>query len=326
MKIQEFDIINRYFKPLAADFKTSLNLEDDAAKITIKNDEELVVSKDMIVQDVHFNFDDGARNIASKLILSNLSDIASCGAAAKYYLLGFCINEKIDEKFCQEFCDELKKIQDKFNISLIGGDTVSSKKGLFFSITVFGVVKKNKFLSRKMAKNQDLIYVTGTIGDSFLGYKFKNDAKISKKDQEYFLKRHFQPSIHLDFANQLVKNNLSKCAIDVSDGLLADLKHICKASKLSANIFLDKIGISKIAKKYVDKNLCSIQDLISGGEDYELIFTINKKDEKKLLSLAKKFNICLNKIGFMEKSLEFEVNLFDKNNNKVKIEKYGYQH
>lgn len=326
MKIQEFDIINRYFKPLAADFKTSLNLEDDAAKITIKNDEELVVSKDMIVQDVHFNFDDGARNIASKLILSNLSDIASCGASAKYYLLGFCINEKIDEKFCQEFCDELKKIQDKFNISLIGGDTVSSKKGLFFSITVFGVVKKNKFLSRKMAKNQDLIYVTGTIGDSFLGYKFKNDAKISKKDQEYFLKRHFQPSIHLDFANQLVKNNLSKCAIDVSDGLLADLKHICKASKLSANIFLDKIGISKIAKKYVDKNLCSIQDLISGGEDYELIFTINKKDEKKLLSLAKKFNICLNKIGFMEKSLEFEVNLFDKNNNKVKIEKYGYQH
>ncbi len=325
MKIQEFDIINRYFKPLATDLKTSLNLEDDAAKITIKNDEELVVSKDMIAQDVHFNFEDGARNIASKLILSNLSDIAACGAVAKYYLLGFCLNEKIDEKFCQEFCDELKKIQDKFKISLIGGDTISSKKGLFFSITIFGIIKKNKFLSRKMAKNQDLIFTTGTIGDSFLGYKFKNDARISKKDQEYFLKRHFQPSIHLDFANQLVKNNLSKCAIDVSDGLLADLKHICKASKLSANIFLDKIPISDIAKKYVDKNLFSIQDLISGGEDYELIFTINKKDEKKLLSLAKKFNVCLNKIGFMEKSLKFEVNLFDKNN-KIKIEKYGYEH
>lgn len=331
--ISEFKIIEQFFKPLTKGCKESLELLDDVAEISLLKNQKLVISKDLMVENVHFLFSDGGFKIASKLLRSNISDIASAGAEACYYMLGFSKNSKINKKFIEEFSLGLKSVQDEFDIKLIGGDTVSSEQ-LIFSITIFGVVENNKKLSRNMAKPNDLIYVSGSIGDAYLGLNINSypNKKLSKKDKEYLQNRHFFPNPRIELGKELAKSNLSQCAIDVSDGLLADLKHICEASKLKAEIEIDKIPLSKAAKKIL-QNYSSQEshndkflDLISGGDDYELIFTINEKHQKKIADLSKKLKLNLTYIGKLSKSDKYEVKVFDKMNKEIKIKKYGYEH
>lgn len=326
--IKEFELINKFFKPLTNENISALNLSDDCCYLESDKNKKIVISKDILVEDIHFNFSDGAKNIASKLLLSNLSDLASSGALAKNYLLGFSLDERIDGNFCHDFSDELKYIQDKFNISLIGGDSVRSNKGLFFSIVAIGEVEKGKELLRKNAENNDLIFVTGNIGDSYLGLKLKDEKNIkniSTEMKEYFLKEHFSPFPPLDFSNKLSNLALSKCATDISDGLLRDLQNICDSSNLEANIFLDNIPFSDYAKKMLDIGFCKIEELISGGEDYQLIFSAKKENEKDILQLAKNMNIKLNIIGNLKKSESNNVRLFQ-NDKEIKINKLGYEH
>ncbi len=325
-KIAEFALIDKYFKPLATNSKASQGLRDDVARISLEKDEELIISKDLIFEDVHFLLKDGAAKIAAKLMLSNLSDIASSGSTPKYYMLGFSKNDKLSENFYKEFCDELKKIQKKYKISLIGGDTIKSSEKLFFSLTIFGISKKNKVLARKNAKDKDLIFVSGSIGDAYLGLLSKTRPEIifNKKNEKYFLDRHFSPSPRISLGQELVKQNLSKCAIDISDGLLADLNQICKESLLEAVIYKDKIPFSKQASEVIEQ--INFRNLISGGDDYELIFTAKKENKNKILQLAKKLKIELNHIGFLKKTNSVKITILDNKNREIKFEKYGYQH
>lgn len=318
--MKEFQLIEKYFKPLTKSCQASQNLADDVAKISLKKDQKLVISKDIFVEDVHFLRADGGFKIASKLLRSNLSDLASSGATPLYYMLGFSKNKNTDEKFLREFVRGLKSIQDEFNLCLIGGDTVKSDK-LFFSITIFGWIKKDKILSRNQAKEGDLIFVSGTIGDAFLGLKNAHDS--------YLRERHFFPTPRISLGKKLLKENLSLCAIDVSDGLLADLTHICKASELAAEINLKEIPLSKSAQKFLQKNSqIKILDLISGGDDYELIFAVNPKNREKIVKLSKGLKLDLTCIGSFTKSSnkKFSVTLRDEKNQKIAIKKLGYEH
>jgi thiamine-monophosphate kinase len=317
--MKEFQIIEKYLKPLTNKVKAAQNLDDDVARFSIKSGDELVVSKDMMIEDVHFLLQDGAFKIASKLLLSNLSDLAASGAKPLYYMLGISKNNNLDENFYKEFTHALKALQDKFKIYLIGGDTVSSDK-LAFSITIFGTVKKNQILLRSQAKNRDLIFVSGSIGDAGLG---RLNPKSFNQD------RHFFPQPKVEFAYALAKNKLSKCAIDVSDGLFADLNHLCESSKLDAVIHLDKIPISLEAQVFLQKNpQMNILDLFSFGDDYEIIFSVNPINENKVINLAKKFNLEISKVGFFKKSLtrKNQIELLDNKNKKIKITKFGYEH
>jgi len=317
--MQEFDLIETYFKPLS-NKKNSFCLTDDVAKISPKKGKEIVISKDLLIEDVHFKKEDGGHAIACKALLSNLSDLASSGATPLYYMLGFSKNDDLDKNFYDAFALGLKEIQKKYKIKLLGGDTIKSKK-LIFSITIFGEVKKDKILLRKNAKKGDLIYVSGNIGDSYLGLLNKND--------KYFSQKHFLPTPQIKLGQALLKNKLSQCAIDISDGLLADLNHICNSSKLSANIFLNQIPISNQAARHLKNNKkIKILDLISAGEDYELIFSANEKDAKKIEKLAKKLKLPLKNIGFFDKKTNKTPNItiFDKNNKIVKFKKLGYVH
>jgi thiamine-monophosphate kinase len=236
-------------------------------------------------------------------------------------MLGFSKNNFTDEEFLTEFARGLKSAQDEFDLCLIGGDTVRSDV-LFFSITIFGVAKKGEILSRARAQEGDLIFVSGTIGDAFLGLNLKRAEK-------YFLNRHFFPTPRIELGQKLLEKNLSKCAIDVSDGLLADLQHLCKSSKLDAEINLDQIPFSSQAKKILQKNSkIKILDLLSGGDDYELIFSVNPKDSKKIVELSKALKLDLTCIGEFKKSAnkKFSVTLRDEKNQKIKITKLGYEH
>ena len=222
---------------------------------------------------------------------------------------------------------------------MIGGDTVNSPT-VFFSLTIFGVSKKNKILSRKNAEIGDLIYTSGTIGDAGLGLNLlaqKND------NFKYLISRHLKPTPRLDLGQNLLKKKLSKCAIDVSDGLLADIKKICEASQICAKIYFDKIPFSTQAKKYLKLNpQHNPLNLLSSGDDYELIFSVKKNCQKKILDLAKKLKVNLTCIGEfikVEEKNNFNIFLYKeilkkdkltKANKKqqelIKIVKLGHEH
>lgn len=328
--MKEFEIIEKFFRPLTNDHKAAHRLSDDVAKITPKTGYELVISKDLFCEDVHFLYRDGGFKIAAKLLRSNLSDLAAAGAEPLYYLLGFSKNKSLDEKFLREFARGLRITQDEFGLCLIGGDTVSSEK-LFFSITIFGQVKKGEILSRDAAEDGDLIFVSGAIGDAFLGLKLSGLAlmKISKKDEAYLLNRHFLPTPRIKLGKFLLSKKLSKCAIDVSDGLLADLNHIALESKLDADLWLDKIPFSRAAKNFLMKNSnFNFLDLLTGGDDYELIFTAKPQNQQKIFTLAKALKLDVSCIGRFKKAAEKKsrITLFDAQNKKIKITKLGYEH
>jgi len=324
--MQEFSLIKNFFKQLS-NKKNGLNLADDCAKLSVKLDHDLIVSKDMVCQDIHFNFSDGPRKIASKLLRSNLSDIAASGGIPKYYMLGFTKSKKINSDFVKKFSQELSDIQKQHKITLIGGDTISSSSKLFYSVTIFAEIKKGCQMLRSNAKNNDLIFVTGNIGDSYVGFNLKNKNKFNKnipsKIKKYFIDRHFSPEININFCNFVAEKKISRCAIDISDGILADLKHICTESNLGAIIYKERIPISENLKIfYKDINY---KKLISFGEDHEIIFSVNPKNKKRILNLAKKLKIKLTYIGvFTNKSNDLI--LLDSKNKSIKISKYGYEH
>lgn len=324
--MEEFSIIDQFFKPLTNNLKQAQNLEDDVALIA----DNLVVSKDVMVQNIHFRIEDGGYNIAQRLLRSNLSDIASSGTKPLYYLLAFSKNSLVDKKFILDFTTALNEINQEFKIALIGGDTVKSGTELFFSITIFGQ-KKDDILLRKNAKNNDLIFVSGYVGDAFLG-RLISENKIkssSKKTKEYLQNRYFKPTPRINLGLALTKNKLSNCATDISDGLLADINQIAKTSKVKAKIFLDEITISNQATEILkyNSNITKL-DLISAGDDYELIFTAKKDDEKAIAKLAKKLEIPLSLIGYFEKNSDKESSNIEliSNNRIININKFGYEH
>ncbi|MSP33284.1 MAG: thiamine-phosphate kinase [Rickettsiales bacterium] len=325
--IAEFSIIDEFFKPLTNSVAAAQNLADDVAKISLKKGEDLVISKDMIVEDVHFLRKDGGFKIASKLLRSNLSDIAAAGAKPIYYMLGFSKDNKMDKSFFTEFARGLKESQDEFGISLIGGDTVKTSSKLFFSITILGIVKENQNLLRKNGKKDDIVFVSGNIGDAAIGLMLARGSKLDliADEKKYFLARHFFPTPRIKLGQSLASQNLSHCAIDVSDGLLADLQHICEESNLSAFIYQSRIPLT-ITKKTLPKSISPL-DLISAGDDYELIFTAKKSAEKKILRLAKTLKIKITAIGYLKNATKKPtVTILDNSDKPINFSKYGYQH
>jgi thiamine-monophosphate kinase len=341
----EFEFINKILLPLTKNHNStkpkkhpSQDFADDVAVLNFDKDFDLIISKDIFIEDVHFLKSDGAEKIASKLLLTNLSDIASSGGDPLYYMMGFTKNSTLNDAFYHEFGEALKVLQQRYKLTLIGGDTSNSDK-LFYSITIFGKVKKNKILSRKNAKNGDLIFVSNSIGDAFLGLDIKlKKLKKLENYQQKLLDKHFYPQPRIKLAQKLIKQNLSQCATDISDGLIADLSNICKSSKLNAEIYLSQIPISNEAKIYLKNNpKINVLELLSGGDDYELIFAVNPKNLNKIDKLSKKLNLKLTCVGNFFKNPTHKINknfsvfLFPNEQNKspkslIKITNKGYEH
>ena len=343
----EFEFINKILLPLTQNPHSSKhkknpsqNLEDDVAIMNINKDFDLIISKDIFIEDVHFLKSDGAQKIASKLLLTNLSDIASSGGKPLYYMLGFTKNTSLNDDFYKKFGKALQDLQQKYQLTLIGGDTSNSAK-LFYSITIFGKVKKDKILSRKNAQDGDLIFVSNYIGEAFLGLDIK--LKKLKKLENYhkkLLDKHFYPQPRIELTQELINKNLSKCATDISDGLIADLSNICKASKLNSEIYLSQIPLSQESQLYLKNNpQINLLELLSGGDDYELIFTVNPKNLNKINQLSQKLKLNLTCIGklsnespFKNKlTKNFDVFLFPNEQNRsskdlIKTLKKGYEH
>jgi thiamine-monophosphate kinase len=323
----EFDLIKSYFAPLTSNYPEAYGLRNDAALISEDPDKSTVVTMDTLVEGIHFFSSDPAEDIAKKSLRVNLSDLAAMGAKPTGYTLSISYNTSVSVEWVQAFTKGLAADQKIFKCHLIGGDTVSTPGPLTIALTCFGSVPRNKCLYRTTGLEDDDIWVSGTIGDSAAGLKLlKKEVKTKNSNAESFLVNRYrvpQPRTLLGIA--LLERDISQTALDVSDGLLADVNHIAKGSDLQARIFSSKIPLSN-AYQDVFQNTPDRGILLAatGGDDYEILFTAQPKKQEQILELSKELNIQITRIGVLTQGND--TLLLDKNNEEITVTNNGWTH
>jgi thiamine-monophosphate kinase len=272
-KLSETELIKRLFLPLARNYEGALGLRDDAALIPELPGHEIVVTTDCLVEGVHFLQTDPPAAVAARVLRSNLSDLAAMGAAPEAYTMAISIPGHMGVPWLEQFTGQLATDQQAYDIHLAGGDTVATPGPLSIAITAFGRVPQGSALQRCGAQPDDGIYVTGTIGDAALGLRLLTGEMTlaDKQAHDYLVERFYYPTARLPegFA---IRGQATACA-DISDGLLRDLGNICSASACGAVIHWEQIPLSPAASHALDLDASCMELILSGGDDYELVFT-----------------------------------------------------
>ena len=293
--MNEFALIQKHFKKLTNNNPSALELNDD---VFFDKKHRVVISIDNYEENVHFlNF----RNpdlVIKKILRSSISDLYCKGVKPKFIFVGASGNKKsFSSKNLNLIFKSLKEEQNKYGIKLSGGDTTKSKK-LTFSITTLGYSKR--IIKRNKCKNGDDIYVTGNIGDSYLGLQIlKKRVFLNLKTNKYFIKKYYLPNLPIQISSKLLE--IANSAIDVSDGLFGDLSKLINKTKLFYKIDLKKIPISSNLKKYLKKSKEKKIKYISKGDDYQIIFTSPKSKRNYIKKLFKKMNQKVTLIGNLTK-------------------------
>ena len=289
--MHEFDIIKKYFSNLVKSNKSSLDLNDD---VFFDKKKSLVISIDTYNEGVHFFDFKYPELVIKKILRSSISDLICKGVLPKYYFISGSGNKKtFTHKNLSKISNSLKQEQNKYGIFLCGGDTTFSNK-LSFSITSVGYSKK--IIYRNKAKFNDDIYVTGNLGDSFIGLKIlQKKIKMNCKLQNYFVKKYFKPEIQIKLTKELIK--FANSSIDLSDGLIDDLAKMINRQKLSYQLWEEKIPLSKHLLNYLKKNNLKKSNFISNGDDYQILFTAGSDKSRIIQNTSKKLGIKITKIG-----------------------------
>lgn len=309
----EFEIIDRYFKKKTK--QTALGVGDDAALINVQKNYQLVTSSDMLVENTHFLKNTNPSQLGWKSLAVNLSDIAAMGASPKWATLSISL-PKINHAWLKKFSAGFFKCADKFGIDLIGGDT--TKGPLSISITIMGEIKKNEALLRSGAKINDDIWVTGQLGLASMGLaSIQGKLKLPPHIKNKCIRALETPTPKTSLGSHL--SRYANSCIDISDGLIQDLRHILKASKVGASLFLNDIPCEKFihtTKQY--------QFLLNGGDDYELLFTAAKKNRSYIKKIAKKTNTPVNIIGTIIKKKSLSI--LSEQGKSIKFNPKGFDH
>ena len=317
--MNEFKIINDYFKVLSKKNPAAKNLNDD---VFFDSKSGMVISIDTYNSNVHFKGFKYPYLIIKKIIRSSLSDIICKGVIPKYYFLSGGGNKNtFTKRNLSLISKSLKEEQKKYSIKIGGGDTVYSKIPTF-TVTTIGFSKS--IIERNKAKIKDDIYVTGNLGDSFLGLKFIKNNKIEpKKFQKYFINKYYCPEIPFHFSKTL--KNFANTSIDISDGLISDMYRLINKQNLSFEIDLNSIPISRNLTTYLKNYNKKKQELVFNGDDYQLLFTSSKKNRRKISTIAQKMNQKITIIGKINNS--YKSNILKLGNKSLKLAKYkGYSH
>ncbi|GAB2179181.1 thiamine-phosphate kinase [Dongia sp. agr-C8] len=271
----EFALIRKYFAPLAAGFSGALDLEDDACTYAPPAGHDLVLTADALVEDRHYLGSDPADLVARKMLRVNLSDLAAKGAKPIGYLMTVALGPEIDEAWIAKFSAGLAADQQEYGISLMGGDTVATPGPTTLSLTAMGIVPAGRALRRRGAKPGDRLFVSGTIGDGILGLKvLKGELfELAASQREALADRYHLPQPRLALGAALLAGGQVTAAMDVSDGLVADAGHIGESSRCGLIIHADRVPLSIGAQEALASNLDLLPVLLSGGDDYELLFT-----------------------------------------------------
>ena len=317
--MHEFELIKNYFQKLSKKSPSALKLNDD---VFFDKKNRLVVSVDTYVEGNHFIDFKKPDLVIKKIIRSSISDLICKGVKPKYYFISGSGNKKSFSKLnLSKISKSLNQEQNKYKISLSGGDTVFSNK-LSFTITSIGFA--NNIIYRNKAKINDDIYVSGNLGDSYLGLLvLKNEIKLNPKLKKYFTNQYFMPNIQLKLTNQIMK--FANTSIDISDGLIADLDKMINNQKLSYKLFLDDIPISNNLKKVLDlKKLLKI-NCVSNGDDYQVLFTASKNKTRIIKKIAYNFRVKLTKIGSIQRH-DKKSSIIDDKNMQITLKNKGYFH
>ena len=295
----EFELIKRYLAPLAGAAPGALGLRDDAAVIDPPAGTELVLTADALIEGVHFLSDDPPDRVGRKLLRVNLSDLAAMGARPLGYLMTVAWPQPPEETWVAAFAAGLEEDQKTYGLTLLGGDTTRTPGPLSLSLTALGAVPAGRALMRSAAAEGDLVYVSGSIGDGALGLEVCRGGlmQLAEEQRAYLADRYRLPRPRLDLGQALVESGLSRAAIDVSDGLAADLGHLLEVSGLSAEVDTPALPLSGAAKAALAADPALLGRLITGGDDYELLFTVAPGREKEVAALSDRLELALTRIG-----------------------------
>lgn len=294
-RIGEFELIARYFAPLAKGFAGAGGLKSDNAFLAGDGRHDLVVKTDTVVSGVHFLNDEKADLVAAKSLRVCLSDIAAGGGTPFVYQLSLALPEKWTEAWIARFARGLAADQRRYGIALCGGDTVVSPGPLTITITAFGKVPRGRGLTRAGARAGDELWVSGTIGDGALGLRAARGQLASPA-----LERRFrQPQPRTTLGPRLV--GIATAAADVSDGLLADAGHIGEASGKGIVIERDRVPLSAAARRAVGTDPGFWPEILGGGDDYELVFAVPRQRREALLRAAGSAGVPVTCIGSLDK-------------------------
>ncbi len=317
--MHEFDLIKKYFSKLSKFNKYSLELNDD---VFFDKKKSLVISIDTYNQGAHFLDFKNPELVIKKIIRSSISDLVCKGVLPKYYFISGSGNKKtFTQKNLSMITNSLKQEQKKYGIFLCGGDTTFSNH-LSFSITSVGYSKN--IVYRNKAKLYDDIYVTGNLGDSYIGLKIlQNKIKINKKLKNYFIKKYFEPEIQIKLAKELLK--FANSSIDISDGLIDDLEKMLNKQKLSYEIWDEQIPISKNLQNYLKKKKLKKLNFISNGDDYQVLFTASRERSRIIKDISKKLGIKISRIGKITSNNK-KSSIINKKGEYLLIKNTGYKH
>ena len=330
-QIGEYGLIDILTKDFESNNKsTVLSIGDDAAVID-NSKEKTLISTDMLVEGVHFDLSYfPLKHLGYKAVISSISDIYAMNGICNQITVSIAVSNRFKLESINELYSGIKVACKNYKVDLIGGDTTSSKKGLIISVTALGISHKNGFVARSGAEDNDLIVVSGNLGGAYLGLQVLEREKQvflvnpnSKPDLSKYknlVQRQLRPEARIDIIEFLHDSNVKPTSmIDISDGLSSEIIHICKSSKKGCNIYEDKIPISNLTTQTCNEfNLESTTVALSGGEDYELLFTIKQEDLKEIEK-----NPDLSIIGHINSKKK--MNLVTKTGKNIAIKSMGWK-
>jgi thiamine-monophosphate kinase len=318
----EFGRIRRFFAPLAG--PGGLDLRDDAALLDCAPGKQLVVTVDAIVAGVHYLPDDPPDLVARKLLRVNLSDLAAMGARPRHYLLTTALPAALGDDWVARFAEGLAQDQRHYGIDLLGGDSVATQGPAVLSLTAVGEVAAGDEIRRSGARPGDHVWISGTIGDAFLGLAVLRGgySELAAEEQAVLISRFQLPEPRVELGPRLA--GIAHAMLDVSDGLVADLGHICEASHVGACVALAELPLSPAARQIAAAMSDLPLRLATAGDDYELLFAAPPEASETILRLAAELRLSLTAIGTIEPGAA--VRLVDAEGKLVPVAAAGYRH
>lgn len=328
----EFGLIDHLTKNFVIKQKSTIKgIGDDAAVIACDSKKELVVTTDMLVENVHFDLGYmPLKHLGYKAVVVNLSDVYAMNAEASQITVSIAVSNRFPIEALEELYAGIAAAAQAYNVDVIGGDTTSSTTGLIISVTAIGTVNKGEAVYRSGANDSDLLVISGDLGGAYMGLQVLEREKqvflVNPKSQpdlepySYLVERQLKPEARKDIPKLLKDLNVVPTSmIDVSDGLSSEILHLCKNSKVGCNLYEDKIPLDpQVITVCEEFNIDSTTIALNGGEDYELLFTIKMEDFPKI-----KGNPHLTIIGHMTKEEEGK-HLITRANTKIPLIARGW--
>lgn len=322
----EFELIARYFAPLAQGVPGAFGLLDDAALISPAAGCELVAKTDAVVAGVHFLLDDPPDLVARKALRVNLSDLAAKGAVPRAYLLALMLPESVGEDWLAAFARGLAADQQEYAVHLIGGDTNATPGPVTIAVMALGELPAGQMIRRSGARAGDTLFVSGTLGDAALGLEALRGVwpGLDAGAAAFLADRYRLPRPRLALGPKL--RGLASAAIDVSDGLLADLAHLCEASRLSAVAESARMPLSAAASAALALRPACIEAVLTGGDDYEILFTAPAEAAAALSALSRGLGVPITPIGRMQPGEGGKVVALDASGQPLAFRRAGWTH